>query len=73
MRTEIPDGIPDVLGLELEKAKCALACAGWEVSLAITRPPRETNDSGPFRVVRQRRINNSLVELVVARDDTYRG
>jgi hypothetical protein len=58
-------GIPDVLGLALQRAGEVLAAAGRRVRLMETAPPRGPL-AGRRRVVRQRQAPDGAVELIAA-------
>ena len=52
--------------LEFEKAKAALAEAGWRIArVEVTRPPRRGAGIGPARVARVRVVEEGVVEVVV--------
>lgn len=61
--------VDDLIGQEVEEARARLAAAGMPVGAEVeTRPPRPVALEGPLRVVRARRGERELVELVVTRE-----
>lgn len=58
-------GEPDVLGYRLEQARLAVERAGWGIARVVCTGCA-SSPSAPLRVVRQRRIEECLLELTVA-------
>jgi hypothetical protein len=58
--------IPDVLGLEESEACSRLQQSGWKVNREVTRSVRPLLNTGCWRVIRCRVLNDKEVELVSA-------
>lgn len=58
----------DVLGRRLDQARVALEAEGLSVEVAETKSPRRVTHTGALRVVRQQKLPNRLVLLVVTHE-----
>ena len=58
--------IPDVLGWPLPEAEASVRDAGFIPQSVVTSPPDRQGLTGPYRVVRQRLLQDPYIELVVA-------
>jgi hypothetical protein len=59
-------GAPDILGLELPRAREALEAAGWAAEVVFTAPPRGGQGLGVPRILRARVTAPDRVQLVAA-------
>jgi undecaprenyl diphosphate synthase len=57
--------VPQVIGWEAQRAEQELSSRGWQVIVRLTSPPRGAL-SGPRRVVRQKVLDESTLELTIA-------
>lgn len=65
--------IPDVIGEKFSVAELLLKNQGFEkLKVSLTSPPWEGERKGDLIVVRQRRQDNDVIELVICAEDYQR-
>ena len=66
-----PPGIPDLCAYPLERATAILRqlAPDARISVVHTRPSPARLQEGPLRVLRQRALDDGIIELLVAPED----